>query len=114
MQHDKVAPPAVSEGSTRCIASTYVPIGMKHHEGDDNELGTTAGQPPVDESKALEDRNIALKWKVQDSKKIYIHNYFTSGVGEEKEGEPATPMDDPTPQAVAILPSLILEPDTGA
>ncbi|KAJ1106427.1 hypothetical protein NDU88_003828 [Pleurodeles waltl] len=84
---------------------------MKHQEGDDKELGATAGQPPADENKALKDCKIDRKQKVPSSKKIYIHNYFTrsrSGVGE---GENATLTGDPAPEAPAILPFPLLELD---
>ncbi|KAJ1218722.1 hypothetical protein NDU88_006299 [Pleurodeles waltl] len=91
---------------------------MKHHEGDDNESSATAGQQLVDENKTLMDSKTALKRKASISKKIYIHNYFTrarswAGEGDE-EGDHIAPVDDPTlqaPQALATLPSPILEHD---
>ncbi|KAJ1115858.1 hypothetical protein NDU88_004079 [Pleurodeles waltl] len=88
---------------------------MKHHEGEDNESSTVAGQQLADESKTPMYSKTAFKRKASSSKKIYIHNNFTrarSGERErDKEGDPIIPLDDPDPQALVTLPYPILEHD---
>ncbi|KAJ1196359.1 hypothetical protein NDU88_000230 [Pleurodeles waltl] len=73
------------------------------------------GQQLAVENKTPMDCKTALKRKASSAKKIYIHNYFTrarSGTVErDEEGDPIAPLDDPAPQALVILSSLMLECD---